>query len=51
MGTAIGPSATTVFEIAAMGAVAFLLVWFALLTIVVAWDFCSSSKRAGSQSL
>jgi hypothetical protein len=29
------------FEIAAMGAVAFLLVWFVLLTLVVIWDFCT----------
>jgi hypothetical protein len=34
-----------------MGAAAFLLVWFVLLTVVVIWDFCSSSKRSGSQPL
>lgn len=36
----------TPLEVAVMGAGAFLLVWFVLLTIVVIWDFCSDSKRA-----
>lgn len=41
----------TSFEVAATGAAAFLLVWFVLLTVVVIWDFCSSSKRSGFQPL
>jgi hypothetical protein len=38
-GFEIDIGSSTFLEVAAMGAVAFLLVWFVLLTIVATWDF------------
>lgn len=39
----------TSLEIAAMGTVGYLLVWFVLLMIVVTWDSCCGSKRKSYQ--